>query len=258
MEQQPATSRDVRIHDVLQVVTREGTIAVKELADELGVSPMTVYRDVAALETSGLIQRSHERVTAAPFSMAEASSLMRMGTELDAKQRIADAALPLLAPSSTIAMDDSTTCRHLFPGLGELAPLTVVTNARFIADAVRDSAELELITLGGSYLRWADAYAGPMTEAMIDQVSPDVCIMSTTAVTGGVCSHPDEAMAAVKGRLMRAARQRILLVDRTKFSRNALHRFLPLSEVDVVITEKSLDPAHLATLRDQVERVITV
>lgn len=258
MEQQPSASRDERIHDVLEAVTSQGTIAVKGLADQLGVSLMTVYRDVSTLEASGLIQRSHGRVTAAPFSMAEASSLMRMGTEIYAKQRIAAAALELVKPGTTIAMDDSTTCRHLFPGLGKLAPLTVVTNACFIAAAARETPELELIQLGGHYLRWADAYAGAMTESMVDQVNPDQCIMSSSSITNGVCSHPDETMGSLKARMMRSTHERILLVDRTKFTRRVLHRFMPLDEVDVVITEKSLASEYLEMLKATVKRVVTV
>ena len=257
MGRQSASTREHRIHEVLDIVTREGSTTAESLAERLGVSLMTVYRDVSALESSGLIQRSHGRIDAAPFSMAESSSLMRVGRNSGTKKNLAARVLDLLSPGQTVAIDDSTTCLGLFPEIADLAPMTIVTNARFIADATLAHPALELVEVGGSYVRWADAFNGPIAESAVAQLSTDVCVMSTTAISSGRCCHPDPAMASLKGAFMRTARRRILVVDRTKFSRNALHAFLDLSDLDVVVTEAALDPQQLAHLRDVVPTVLT-
>jgi DeoR/GlpR family transcriptional regulator of sugar metabolism len=172
---------------------------------------MTVYRGVSAVESSGLIQRAHGRISSTPFSMAESSSLMRIGRGSQPKARLAARALELLSPGQTVAIDDSTTCLGLFPGIAEVARLSV-----------------------------------------------DVCLMSTAAIVSGRCCHPDADMSSFKGALMRAAQRRILLVDRTKFTRNALHAFLDLDDVDVAVTEEALGEDALARLREHVGTVVTV
>ncbi|MCI1662652.1 MAG: DeoR/GlpR family DNA-binding transcription regulator [Actinomyces sp.] len=258
MGRQSASIREQRIHEVLDVVTRQGSTTAEALAERLGVSLMTVYRDVSALESSGLIQRAHGRISSTPFSMAESSSLMRIGRGSQTKARLAARALELLSPGQTVAIDDSTTCLGLFPGIADLAPLTIVTNARFIADAVLEHPSLELVQIGGTYVRWADAFNGPLAEAEVARLSVDVCLMSTTAIVSGRCCHPDADMSSFKGALMRAAQRRILLVDRTKFTRNALHAFFDLDDVDVAVTEEALGEDALARLREHVGTVVTV
>ncbi|MCI1675629.1 MAG: DeoR/GlpR family DNA-binding transcription regulator [Ancrocorticia sp.] len=244
-----AESREQRLQSIIGAVAQAGSVTIEELASQLDVSVMTVYRDVASLNASGLVHRSRGRVTAAPFSMAEASALVRMTSEPTAKEKLAQAALELIEPNSSVAIDDSTTCLHLFPGMKRLAPMTVVTYARFIAERVVEFSELELIQLGGNYIRWADAFAGVDTLRQIEGLTPDYCVMSTSAIVDGMCCHPDVTVASLKGALMRSARTKILMVDHTKFQRRALHRFLPLSEVDVVITEASVGDETLEMLR---------
>lgn len=258
MGRQSGEVREQRLQAIIEEVARAGSTTVEELAASLGVSEMTIYRDVASLSSSGLVHRSRGRVSAAPFSMAESSALVRANSEIDVKKKLAQAALGFVEPNSSIALDDSTTCLHLFPGLRKLAPMTVITYARFIAEKVLEISELELIQLGGSYIRWADAFVGEQTLHQVKELSPDYCLMSTSAIVDGMCSHPNAAVAALKGALMRSARTRILMVDHTKFDRRALYRFLPLTEVDVVITESAVGSEILRDLRKTVPRVVAV
>ena len=47
-------------HDtIVDAVTREGSVRVRELAEELNVSEMTVRRDLEQLEQRGLVERTH-------------------------------------------------------------------------------------------------------------------------------------------------------------------------------------------------------
>ena len=150
MEQQPATSRDVRIHDVLQVVTREGTIAVKELADELGVSPMTVYRDVAALETSGLIQRSHGGATwirhSSSYEHVYSEKMLIRGDE---KKRIGAFCAEMVRDGDTLFLDSGTTTFQIAAGLRRKKDLTIFTYDLAIASTVEFAPSTTLVVTGG-------------------------------------------------------------------------------------------------------------
>ncbi|WP_022868962.1 DeoR/GlpR family DNA-binding transcription regulator [Schaalia vaccimaxillae] len=258
MGKNSATAREKRHQALVDYISENGNSSAELLADELGVSVMTIYRDITFLESTGLVRREHGSVQVTAYTLAESSALMRSGRHNSAKSRLAAAALDYVHSGMSIALDDSTTLMHLFPEINNLAPLTVVTNSRLLADEVIRYSKLELIALGGNYVRWADAFSGPGTVTAMAELHPDLCIMSSTAVMDGQLAHPDPMMAAIKRQMLMSSRQRIVLVDRSKFTKSALHHFHSLKNIDVVITETSLPGAQIEALRAVVPEVVLV
>ena len=251
-------NRKDRLRKIVSLVVQEGVTTVEWLADNLAVSSMTVYRDVSELVDQGLLTRSYGEVSTASSSLVESSSKLRLGMNRELKDKIAKAALKYVRRGDSILLDDSTTSAHLIPGLRELTPLTVATNARFIEELLTNDPHMGLIHLGGNYLNWADAYFGPMTVSNIENLGVDICLMSTTAVRGAYCYHPDSNVADTKRAMIRGAQRRILMVDHSKFTRTALHRFVAVSEFTTVITD-SLTPAQeIERIRDAGVEVVVV
>lgn len=258
MGKNTVADRERRHQALVDFVSERGTTTPEQLAEALNVSLMTIYRDISALELSGLVRRDRGAIMLAPYTLAEASALMRAGTQISAKKRLAQAVMRYLSSGISVALDDSTTLIHLFPHLAELDPLTVITNSRLISEEVINNSRLELLQLGGSFVRWADAYSGPSAISMMKGLRPDVCVMSTTAISEGQLAHPDAAMAALKAQMLESSRKRILVVDKTKFAKSALYRFFPLEKIDVVITEAGISNTLRETLTDSVAEVVLV
>ena len=251
-------NRRARLRKIVSLVTQEGITTVEWLADHLDVSSMTVYRDVSELVDQGLLTRSYGEVSAASSSLTESSSKLRLGTNRELKDRIAKAAIKYVHRGDAVLLDDSTTSAHLIPGLRDLSPITVATNARFIEELLINEPHMSLIHLGGDYLNWADAFFGPMTVQNIENLGIDVCLMSTTAVRGAHCYHPDPTVAETKRAMIHSAQRSILMVDHSKFVRTALHRFVPITDFTAVITD-SLTPADdIARIRDAGVEVVVV
>ncbi len=253
-----ASAREKKLQALVDFVGDKGVASVEELTEYLGVSSMTVYRYISTLEASGLVRREHGNVELAPFTLAEAAALMRSGTQVGAKERLAGAAREFLRPGVSLAIDDSTTCMHLFPAIADLTPMTIMTNSRMLAAEVLRFPRIELIQIGGHYIRWADAYVGSMAVAQMNMLNPDYCIMSTTALTRGRLSHPDSQMAEVKRAMLENSRTKILVLDKTKFVRGALHNFYSIGDIDVVITEKSIPSYLRAELMEKVGELVLV
>lgn len=241
--------REQRLREIVALAAGEGPVAPDQLAERLGVSVMTVYRDLAQLETEGLVIRSHGEVSAAASSLVEASCRLRMSTNTELKARIAAEALRLVRRGNSLMLDDSTTGRWLFPGLFERAPITVITNARFIAEAASEDPTVHLVSTGGDYVNWADAYFGPLTVATLERLHADLCIMSSSAVHQGFCYHPDPLAAQAKTAMLAHAERKVLLVDHTKFTRTALHQVYPVTAFTTVITDAGTPEAELEPFR---------
>lgn len=248
--------RRARWQAIQELVTEEPR-SIDDLADRIGVSAMTVYRDVAALEQQGVLHRQRGVVTAAPSGLYEASSGYRLALHPESKQALARAAADLVSPGDSVILDDSTTGVHLARRLTRSTPLTVVTNSFAVAREVQDVTDITLLLTGGSYLVWAEALVGPMALDSLRDLRADIVLMSASAVTDDVCYHPDAQMAEVKRAMLAAANRRVLYLDRSKFERTALHAVSPVQAFDTVVLDADAPADRVEHLRSLGVEVLT-
>lgn len=246
-----------RQRQIAEVVIDEGSIRIEELADRFDISVMTVHRDLDELESHGLLRKTRGQATALASSLFESNARFRVGQQKAEKEALAQAALNLLEPGHSIFLDDSTTGIYLARLLPQRTPLTVITNFRGVIDELTDVPAITVFGLGGQYFGWCDAFMGDMTVAAIRNLRADMFVMSTSAITGGVCFHQHQDTVTFKRAMFESAAQRILYVDHTKFTRRALHALLPLTEFDVVIVDSATAPEEVERLQESDVTVIT-
>lgn len=241
---------------ISEAVLKEGAIRIEQLAERFGISIMTVHRDLDDLEARGILRKSRGVATALSSSIVESSDVYRAGQQMAAKHAIAQSAIGLIEPGQSLFLDDSTTVLEVARRLDERAPLTVVTNSLNVLMELRGRRELELVALGGSYYNWCNAFMGRSTNDAIRHLRADVLMMSTAAVTDGMCFFQSPESADVKGAMFESAARRVLLVDHTKFGRRALHSLLPLSAFDIVMVDSAMDPREVDRLSEQGVNVV--
>src|SRR3954451_14656558 len=95
-------ARRVMIKDLL---LEYGAVTVSELQSRFGVSPMTARRDLDELERRGLARRTHGGAVLPTTSAHEDSFARRMQVETEAKRRLAEEAVAMLAPRETVFLD---------------------------------------------------------------------------------------------------------------------------------------------------------
>jgi DeoR/GlpR family transcriptional regulator of sugar metabolism len=232
-----------------------GFARIDDLAIELGVSAMTIHRDLDRLEDEGWLRKVRGAATAEQSALFESSVRYRMVEQEMAKHLLAQHATRYLDRGQAIMLDDSTTVLRLAKLLPEFGPFTVITNFLAVVNALAGETNLELISLGGTYYPAYDAFLGMSTADAARPLRADVLFMSTSAITDGYCYHQSQETILVKRALMQAAGRRILLADHTKFSKRALHRLAPLTEFDVVIVDPASDERELEAITELGVRV---
>lgn len=241
--------RDRRRAELMELVFADGSVKIDILPERLGVSLMTIHRDIDALVTQGMVRKTRGVVTALSSAANEASSEYRLRKMSAEKRAVAEAAMAFLEPGQSIILDDSTTGVPFAERLGEFAPLTVVTNYQVVMDIIRTEPNIELIALGGRYYSWCSAYMGDLTVQALARLRVDSCFMSTSAIIDDVCYHQHQDTVAVKRAIYEAASRRILYVDHSKFTARALHALLPVSAFDVVIVDSETPKEDQRRLR---------
>jgi DeoR/GlpR family transcriptional regulator of sugar metabolism len=236
---------------IAEFVASAGNVRIDEVAEWLGVSTMTVHRDLDQLVARGLLRKSRGYVSAAATSLFEASTQFRIGQNTHAKKAVATAVLDLIEPSTALMLDDSTTGLYLVERLAEKTPLTVITNFLPVVQALVGSPDIDLVGLGGHYYAWCDAFMGKMTIDAAQKLRADVFVMSTSAITDDQCFHPTQETVMVKRAMFESSSRRILYVDHSKFERRALHALGRIDEFDVLVVDDQLP----ADLRRHLERL---
>jgi DeoR/GlpR family transcriptional regulator of sugar metabolism len=246
----PLSRRD-RLETIRSRAVATGSVRVDALAEEFGVSVMTVHRDLDTLQSQGWLRKVRGGATAAPSALFHGDMAHRQRTMEAAKREIAEAAVDLVSPDDAVLLDDSSTVLQLVRLLPQRAPLTAITNSLAAITLLAGESGIDLIALGGAYYPAYQAFLGLGTVEAVGTLRADVFLMSTTAITGGSCFHQSQETVQVKRAMMASAARCVLLVDHTKFEKRGLHELAPLTRFDTVVVDAGTSGAELADLRDR-------
>ncbi len=241
--------RQSRLSDLL---ARRGMSDLDSLAAALKVSLSTVRRDVEALESQGLVKRTHGGAIWVGDRNAPARAYafdQRMGVRADVKARLARAAKRLVNDGETILIDGGTTTFHLAKELAG-RNLQLVTNSLPIAQLFVDDERVELLLTGGLLYPRYGVLLGPMTEQLLTSIHARTLFLSVAGVHDGELYNQNLLLAAAEQRMMRQAQRVVLLLDSSKFGQRALAKLCALDAIHVVVTDTGIDGAH----RDQLAR----
>ena len=175
---------------IVDLVTARGSMRIGDLATALGVSLMTVHRDLDALAAQQLLAKVRGAATVLPSVLFESGVPVRLARQAREKDAIARAALKYVETGQAVMLDDSTTGVYLARLLPNRAPATVITNFLSVMRELSGKPGIRLIGLGGTYYDWADAFMGAMTIDAIRGLRADIVIMSTSAISDGILLPP--------------------------------------------------------------------
>ncbi|HVX55626.1 DeoR/GlpR family DNA-binding transcription regulator [Nocardioides sp.] len=251
MKARPREKPIDRQQQIADFVVANGSVSARDLAEQFGVSLMTVHRDLDELESRGVVRKHRGGVTAQPSSIFESHLAYRLGRCAEEKREIAVEARKLVEPGMAVMLDDSTSALALAHLLHDALPLTIITNFLEIISLVTAWADARLIVLGGEYHAAHQSFLGvPCVEA-IGGLRADLLFTSSSTVDERFVYHQEQDIVFVKRAMLTAAAKRVLLVDHTKLGRPALHRLAPLGDFDEVITDRGASPEEVRRMRDR-------
>jgi len=242
-----------RQHAIATLVVDRGRIQVAAVAEEFGVTMETVRRDLAVLERAGMLRRVHGgAVPAGALTLVETGLGERHGTRSEQKRKIAAAALDLLpAVEGSLILDGGSTTAALAEILPSDRRLYVASNSVPIATRLSVTPGITLHVLGGRVRGITQTAVGDSTIRALADLRVDVVFLGTNGMSSGHgFSTPDEAEAATKRAMVRAAQRTVVLADSSKLGREHLVRFAAIEDVDVLVTDAEADPAQIAQLEE--------
>ncbi|WP_017586093.1 DeoR/GlpR family DNA-binding transcription regulator [Nocardiopsis ganjiahuensis] len=243
----PAQRREL----LLRELRGTGVLSVKELCDILGVSHMTVRRDIMTLEEEGRVRSVPGGVELASQVRSEPSYLDKSRVHLDEKRAMAQAAAALVGDGQTVYLDAGTTLGHLVPSLWGVTGLTVITNDLTTAAALSDHPDLSLYFVGGQIDRENRSAVGDIAADTVSEFNIDVAFVSTSSWDiGRGSTTPSRAKVAVKRAAMAAASASVLVAGADKYGAFGTFKVAALESFSSVITDDRLADSSARAIRE--------
>ena len=246
---------------ILERVREQGVVRITDLVHALGVSDMTIRRDLELLQERGLLEKVHGGAAAIEGSalfepgFTVKSSLMRAEKTL-----IAGTAASLVAPGTAIGISAGTTTFALARRLIDVPGLTVLTNSVPVADVLyRDGRPDQTVILSGGVRTPSDALVGPFSVDVIRSLHVDTVFMGTHGMNPkSGFTTPNILESETNRALIEAGRRLVILADSTKWGIVGISSVGRLDEAEMIITDSGLDPAACQQLASSVHRVVIV
>jgi DeoR/GlpR family transcriptional regulator of sugar metabolism len=247
--------KEDRTNRILELLVKEKKLEVAEISGHLGVSQVTVRKDLDAMEAQGLITREHG------FAVLSSTDDIkgRLAWHYEEKRKIACLAADLVKDGDTIMIESGSCCALLAKALTEIRKgVTIITNSAFIADYIRRESDFQIVLLGGIYQQDAQVMVGPMVRQCAENFWVDrffIGVDGWSARTG--FTNQDQMRAQAVRDMARQADQVIVLTESDKFTR---HGTVPLNlkdRVSTVITDQSIGEDVRQELNQQGIEVLT-
>lgn len=251
----------VRQARILEEVRSAGGARVSQLTEILGVSDMTVRRDLDTLDRKGLLTKVHGGATALETaSSVEPGFEVKKVRERQEKEAIAAHAAKLIQPGMAIAITAGTTTWALAPHLTAIADLTVVTNSLKVAEVLYDQSRPDLtVVLTGGLRTPSDGLVGPVAVQAIRSLHVDLLVMGVHGIDikAGLTT-PNLLEAETNRAMVDAARRLVVVADHTKWGVVGLSQIAPLTAVDTLLTDDHLEQQARQQLAEQVGDVMVI
>ena len=229
-----------RQEQILQILQKNRSISVTELARLLYVSTPTVRRDISALQEQGKVQRTHGGVVLRQTSDAEVPLMFREDQNHASKRIIAQKAAGLIHNGDVIFLDASSTVSYLIPYLEQFQDIIVITNSPKTSIRLGER-NIKNYCTGGLLLQHSIAYVGSEAERFIANINADLFFFSSRGYTeNGMITDSSERETTVKKAMLKNAAKSYYLCDSSKKNKKYAFNICSLEDVARLIDELSL------------------
>ena len=245
------SNRSKRLNQLVALLKENDTMTVRRLAELLGVSEMTIRRDLGTLKNEDIVDRSYGAATYhrnsvmdngapnhEPYSLYSAKIQRN-----EEKDRIGKFASTLIEPGDVVIIDSGSTADKLARYMPEDMDITVLCYNYNVLSRLIHKTLTKLIFPGGYYHATEQLFESPQAIELIGQIRATKAFISATGVhekLGITCANNYEVPN--KRMVIQSAQTKILITDSSKFGKVSPAYFAQLSEMDMVITDEGLSP----------------
>ena len=238
-----------RKQKILDLLKTKKSLSVEGLTKLLYSSP-AIRRDLAELSQEGLIRRIRGGATYIENKSVDLPYDFRKVSESEKKKYIAKIALDFVYHDMTLFMDSSTTVLQMVPFLKEYKGLKILTNGTITAQQLSQYTNAEVTCVGGRVHPKSSSINGAVASDFITHYRADLALMSGKSLCESGAMEYTEEEAIVRRAYVKYAKEKVVLIDSTKFGGSCFYQSIPFSHMDYLISDGPISPS----IREQVDR----
>jgi len=255
--------REERLRMILEILSQEKKIVVKDLAEKFSLSNSSIRLDLTELESRGLIYRTHggaiiPNETQNDLVLNKNVLKQREETYADEKRRIANAVIDLINDGDSIMIDGGSTNYFIAKQLNQKRGLTIITPSTHLLPILSQINDANIFLTGGLYQPYFEDLIGEISLETIGRFSPEKTIMGIDGISlkqGLTSTEP--SMAVLKRKMISISRQLIIVADSTKIGKVCLIHVAGINEINTLVTDSNISEDNIKAIRDLGPKVIT-
>lgn len=244
-------SSEARRELIINELRRQDEVTVSHLSGLLGVSDVTIRKDLQQLEDQGYLTRVRGGAVFSGRGQLELRFAARQQLALDEKRRLAARAAQYVHPGATVFLDGSTTVFQMTRLLRHVQGLTVITNGLYAALELSFAPAITTIVVGGTLRKQSSSLVDLLTPELLRRVHVDVAFVSCRGFTAehGLMES-DLREAQLKRSMGQSAQQVVALVDHSKIGHVYIASSLLSEEIDTLLVDQGMDTETHRSLID--------
>ncbi len=243
------TEKEARHERLLDLLRKNRVLTIRQLAENLQVSEMTIRRDVAQLEQANKVMSFYGGVSLNANEAQQTPSSYKIDTELiqrtDQKKRIAQKAVSLIESHDVILIDTGSTTGFIIDYIPDDRDYTIYCYALNIINSACAKESLKVVACGGYFHKNTRMFESEEGTSLIKKTKINKAFMAARGVTdtvGITTAEPYEI--SIKRAALSVSEQKILLVDSSKFGKAWYAKYADLKEMDIIITDSDIKEEH--------------
>ena len=242
-----------RRHSIIKLVNEQTEVSVDTLALHFATSEVTIRKDLAALESHGLLLRRHGGAVSVPHEMTQPVTEQLSLT----KQAIAVQAATLIKDHNRIIIDSGSTTSGIVQQLNDKRGLVVMTNSLQLANAIHElEHEPTLLMTGGTWDPHSESFQGQVAEQVLRSYNFDQLFIGADGIDLQRGTTTFNELTGLSKVMAEMSREVIVLLESNKIGRRIPNLELPWSVITVLVTDDNISPEALKTIEAQGVKVL--
>jgi len=241
-----------RRHTIITELNQYGSVSVEELAKKFNTSEVTIRKDLAVLETSGLLLRRYGGAIALPQEILSNDVLENTKKLSKRKLIIANKASSLIRDHNRIIIDSGRTTSALVSALSEKQGLLVMTNSLLIAQEVQSlENEPTLLMTGGTWDPHSEAFQGQVAEQVLRSYDFDQLFIGADGIDINRGTTTFNELIGLSRVMAEVSREVIVMVESEKIGRKIPNLELCWQQITTLVTDNNLSKVVKKQLIEQ-------
>ncbi|CEI81707.1 DeoR/GlpR family DNA-binding transcription regulator [Oceanobacillus sp. M60] len=234
-----------RRNKIMELLHDKQRLTVKELSEQIGVSEATLRTDLNKMEKNGLLTRTHGGAMLNQQSEVDYDTSFSVREKQNRKEKslIAKEAFQFIEEKQCILLDASSTALELARYLNEqMIRLTVVTSGIQTALELKDNPNITVILIGGVVTKGSTTMEGTLGVELLNKLNIDILFTSANgfSVENGMTDF-NLYEVELKQHMVKKAQKIVAVIDHSKIGVTSSAPFASTDQIDVLITNDSID-----------------